>query len=357
MSSLDLPPGYYYISAFFFGLLIGSFLNVVIHRLPRGESIIFPGSHCIACGVSIRTLDNIPLISYALLGGRCRSCRVRISAIYPAVEVLTGVLFAAIVFKTGPGWEALIEMSFAAVMLVLIFIDARYHLLPNVITYPSFIFAFAAATIRSGWGERSTSLTDLSLSMPAFNYEINKSEAALIGGLLLALAGLGFRFLDYLDLILFNKYFEWEEKNEEPAADSGHLFIRVTMILGVFISVFWVITVFRHAPNDAQAFNDAFSGLLGASFGALFGGGLTWCLRALYFYIRGFEGMGLGDVKMLAIIGAFLGWQGAFLVLLVGAILGVAVGLILAIRSRRGMKTALPFGVCLGIASLIVLLK
>ncbi|MCI0661110.1 MAG: prepilin peptidase [Acidobacteria bacterium] len=356
MSSLDLPPGYYYISAFFFGLLIGSFLNVVIYRLPRGESIIFPGSHCIACGVSIRTFDNLPLISYALLGGRCRTCRVRISPLYPAVEMLTGVLFAAIVFKSGPGWEALFEMAFAAVMLVLIFIDARYHLLPNVITYPSFIFAFAAATIRSGWGEQSTSLADLSLSMPGFYYEINISEAALIGGLLLALAAFGFRFLDYLDLILFNKYFEWEEKSEEPA-DSGHKVIRVTMILGILISVFWVITVFRYSPNEQQAFSDAYSGLLGASIGALFGGGLTWCLRALYFYIRGFEGMGLGDVKMLSIIGAFLGWQGAFFVLLLAAILGVAVGVFLAIRSKRGLKTALPFGVCLGIASLIVLLK
>jgi len=363
VSSFDLPPGYYYISSFIFGLLVGSFLNVVIHRVPRGKSIIFPGSHCFACDAPIRVLDNIPLISYALLGGRCRSCRARISPLYPVVELLTGMLFAALVFKTGPGWEALLEMAFASVMLALIFIDARYHLLPNVITYPSFVFALAAATIRSGWGEQSTNLVDFSLNMPALDSQFIISRAALIGGLLLALAAIGFRLLDYLDLILFNKYFEWEEKNEFEGEgeviveETGQISLRVVMITGIFISVLWVIAVFKFSPNNQQAFNDAYSGLLRASIGVLFGGGLTWCLRALYFYIRGFEGMGLGDVKMISIVGAFLGWPGVFYVMLLGAILGVAVGVILAIRSKRGLKTALPFGVCLGIASLIVLLK
>jgi leader peptidase (prepilin peptidase) / N-methyltransferase len=363
VSSFDLPPGYYYISAFIFGLLFGSFLNVIIHRIPRGHSIIFPGSHCITCGASIRPLDNIPLISYALLGGRCRSCRSRISPIYPTVELLTGVLFAVIVFKSGPGWEALLEMAFACVMLVLIFIDARYHLLPNAITYPSFIFALVAATIRSGWGEQSSNLVDFSLNMPAINSEFIISRAALVGGLLLALAAIGFRLLDYLDLILFNKYFEFEEKKEgQPegeveAEESGQPALRVTLILGLLIAVLWVILVFKFSPSNQQAYSDAYNGLLRASIGALFGGGLTWCLRAFYFYIRGFEGMGLGDVKMVSIIGAFLGWHGAFLVVLIGAIIGVAVGVILAIRTKRGLKTALPFGVCLGIASLIVLLR
>ena len=361
MSSLDLPPGYYYISAFLFGLLIGSFLNVVIHRLPRGDSIIFPGSHCFACGVAIRPFDNIPLISYALLGGRCRSCRARISPLYPLVELLTGTLFAAIVFKTGPGWEAFFEMAFAGVMVVLIFIDARYQLLPNVITYPSFVFAFAAATIRSGWGEQSTNFIGPSLSPTALDSEFIISRAALIGGLLLALAAIGFRLLDYLDLILFNKYFDWEEENNgfrkesEKPADSGQLTIRVAMIFGILISVLWVITVFIYSPKDQLAFSDAYHGLLDASFGALFGGGLLWCLRALYFYIRGFEGMGLGDIKMMSVVGAFLGLGGAIGALLLGSIAGVIAGLILIYRGGREFKTPLPFGACLGVASLIVM--
>jgi leader peptidase (prepilin peptidase) / N-methyltransferase len=361
VSALDLPLVYYYILAFFFGLLIGSFLNVVIHRVPRGESIIFPGSHCVACGVSIRMIDNIPLISYAMLRGRCRSCRARISPLYPVVELLTGMLFAAIVFNTEPGWETLLEMAFASVILVLIFIDARYQLLPNVITYPSFVFSFAAATMRGGWGEQASNLVDFSLNMHDFNSGFSITRIALIGGLLLGLAAIGFRLLDHLDLILFNKYLEWDEKvqaeDQMIVEETGPLVLRVSMIIGIIIAVLWVISVFKFSPNDQQTYSDAYNGLLRASVGALFGGGLTWCLRALYFYIRGFEGMGLGDIKMISIVGAFLGWQGAFLVVLLAAILGVVVGVILAIRSKRGLKTSLPFGVCLGIASLIVLLK
>jgi leader peptidase (prepilin peptidase) / N-methyltransferase len=361
VSSIDLPPGSYYILAFIFGLLIGSFLNVVIHRVPLGDSIIFPGSHCFACGASIRPFDNIPLISYALLRGRCRSCQARISPLYPVVELLTGMLFAAIVYKTEPGWETLLEMAFASVMIVLIFIDARYQLLPNVITYPSFVFAFAAATIRGGWGEQAGNLVDFSLKMHEFNPSFNITRAALIGGLLLGLAAIGFRLLDHLDLILFNKYLEWDDKvqteDQVNIEETGHLVLRVSMITGIIIAVLWVISVFMFSPNDRQTYSDAYSGLLHASVGALLAGGLTWCLRALYFYIRGIEGMGLGDIKMISIVGAFLGWQGAFLVVLLAAILGVVVGVILAFRSKQGLKTSLPFGVCLGIASLIVLLK
>src|SRR5215510_14212084 len=102
VTELVLPFPFYAVSAFLFGLIIGSFLNVVIHRMPRGLSIVFPGSHCASCGAPVRAFDNVPLLSFALLGGRCRSCRARISFTYPMVELCAGLIFVAIVLKTGP---------------------------------------------------------------------------------------------------------------------------------------------------------------------------------------------------------------------------------------------------------------
>lgn len=120
------------------GLVVGSFLNVVIWRVPRGESVALPGSHCPACGHAIRPQDNIPLVGWLLLGGRCRDCRARISARYPLVELTTGVLFAVITAKVGLSWSlpAYLYLTAAAVALALIDID--HHRLPNVIVLPSY---------------------------------------------------------------------------------------------------------------------------------------------------------------------------------------------------------------------------
>jgi prepilin signal peptidase PulO-like enzyme (type II secretory pathway) len=354
VTGLDLPFAYYVIFALIFGLLIGSFLNVVIHRLPLDESIIFPGSHCPVCGRSIRPLDNIPLISYALLRGRCRSCSARISPVYPLVEILTALLFATIIYITGPNREALLDMAFACIMLALVMIDARYLLLPNAITYPGFIFALVAATLRGGWEMRAGGDLDLFIITPGFD----PWRAAFFGGLLLALAAVGFRLLDRLDLILFNKYFEWAELNEEsPEEREDHRRkAGASLIIGLLIAVIWAVTVIKFSPNERFAFEHAYHELLSASMGAFIGGGLIWGLRAVYFYVRGIEGMGLGDVKMMSISGAFLGWRGVIGVLLISSILGVVAGIVLALRSRRGLETALPYGVCLGIASVIVML-
>jgi prepilin signal peptidase PulO-like enzyme (type II secretory pathway) len=352
----DLPFAYYLFFAFIFGLLIGSFLNVVIHRIPLNESIIFPGSHCPACGKPIRPLDNIPLISYALLRGRCRSCSARISPVYPLVEILTALLFVAIIYKTGANREALLNMAFACTMLALIMIDVRYLMLPNAITYPGFIFAIAAAPLRGGWGIRAGGGFDLFMTIPEFD----PWRAALFGGLLLALAAVGFRMLDRVDLILFNKYFEWAEMNEGGPgggdAEDHRSNTRVTMIIGLLIAVIWAVAVIKFTPNERFEFEEAYDALLRASVGAFLGGGLIWGLRAIYFYVRGVEGMGLGDVKMMSICGAFLGWRGVIGVLLISSILGVVAGIVLAIRSRQGLATPLPYGVCLGIASVIVML-
>jgi len=389
---LDLPFLFFAISAFIFGLIIGSFLNVVIHRTPRGLSIVFPGSHCALCDAPIRAFDNVPLISYALLGGRCRSCRARISLTYPAVELVAGLMFVALIFKTGPSWEVLLEFVFACVMIALVFIDARHYMLPNVITYPAFVFALAAATARAGWGNQPSLTFDISIIIPGLHSEFSPWRAALFGGSLLALAAPGFRLLDSLDPLLFGKYFDWEETDEnEPGYASlparpasikdqskkpGALeamraqelseemeserrynrSIYAAMILGAITAVTWAtMVIFYSAPNQ-QAYEDAYSGLLRASAGALIGGGLIWWIRAVYFLIRGVEGIGLGDVKMMSVVGAFTGWIGALGVLLLGSIMGSIAGLIFIYLSKRGLKTPLPFGACLGVATLIVTL-
>jgi leader peptidase (prepilin peptidase) / N-methyltransferase len=368
LTEIDLPFQFYAVSAFILGLIFGSFLNVVIHRVPLGQSLVFPGSHCASCGAPVRAFDNIPLISYAALGGRCRSCRARISFAYPAVELLTGLIFVGLVFKTGSSWEAVLEFAFACVMITLIFIDATHFLIPNVITYPAFLFALMGATARGVWGTQLSPTFDFSIIVPGLQSEFMPWRAALFGGLIFAAAAPGFWLLDRIDPILFGKYFDWEEGDEEAGAGPSEFdqemeierrhnrAIRATMVLGLLVAAAWAAIAVYFSAENLPSVEDAYGGLLRAGAGALIIGGLIWCIRAAYFFIRGIEGMGLGDVKMMSVVGAFMGWIGAFGVLLLGSIIGAAVGVILMFRSKRGFKTPLPFGVCLGVASLIVML-
>src|ERR1700712_3229033 len=122
------------IIALVFGLLIGSFLNVCIHRWPRNRSVVKPRSHCVRCRKTIAWFDNIPVISYLLLGGRCRHCKARISIRYPMVEALTGVLFFVIVMMKGPTLAAVKTCVFGAMLIVLIFSDLEKRILPDEFT-------------------------------------------------------------------------------------------------------------------------------------------------------------------------------------------------------------------------------
>ncbi len=131
------------------GALIGSFLNVVAHRLPRSESLVRPGSHCPACGAPVRPYDNIPVFSWLMLRGRCRSCRARISARYPLVELLTAVAFAAVVAVNGFDEDLLLELPLVAALIALAAIDYDHRLLPNRIVYPL-----------AAWGLIATLLVD-----------------------------------------------------------------------------------------------------------------------------------------------------------------------------------------------------
>lgn len=126
---------------FVFGCVVGSFLNVVIYRVPNELSIVFPNSACPKCQTPIKPYDNVPVLSWLILGGKCRSCKAPISVRYPAVELLTGVIFAVVAWQLGFTAFLPIALIFAAVMVSLIFIDAGHMILPNVITYPLLIFA------------------------------------------------------------------------------------------------------------------------------------------------------------------------------------------------------------------------
>lgn len=230
-----------------FGLVVGSFLNVCIVRLPIGASVSRPGSHCQACRTPIRWFENIPLVSYAVLAGRCRHCGKAISVQYPLVEGMTAVLFALVASRfqpdllvVGKGW------LLTAALVVLSGTDYAHRRLPNVITWPG-----------------------------------------LAAGLILAI---------------------WTPP-----------------------------------------------GVIDAMIGAAFGAGVLALVRWAWMAATGVEGMGLGDVKMLAMIGAFLGWQQTILVLFLATVSGAAVGLLFVAFGGRSLQTRLPFGCFLAVAAWIAL--
>jgi leader peptidase (prepilin peptidase)/N-methyltransferase len=141
------------LAAVLFGLVVGSFLNVVIHRVPRHESIVWPASHCPHCGESIRPGDNLPLISYLLLRGRCRKCKEPISARYPVVEALTGVLFGTAAYEFGLSLTLLPALVLISVLIVLAAIDLEHRLLPNVIVGPAALAGLILSILANpaGW--------------------------------------------------------------------------------------------------------------------------------------------------------------------------------------------------------------
>ncbi len=140
-SITGLPEFIAYIFVFIFGAIVGSFLNVVIHRVPREQSIVFPNSACPNCKTAIKPYDNIPLVGWLMLGGKCRNCKEKISPRYPAVELLTAIVFLLTYLRIGFTAFLPVALIFVALMIALIFIDAEHMILPNVITYPLFFFA------------------------------------------------------------------------------------------------------------------------------------------------------------------------------------------------------------------------
>ena len=249
--SLLLP-----IYAFAIGAIVGSFLNVVIHRYPREESIVFPPSKCPHCGTAIKAYDNIPLVSYAILGGRCRACRAPISIRYPLVELANALFYLAIFYRTGVSVAFIPIAAIVSMFIVLIYIDAEIQILPDVIDLPGIAIGVA---------------------MAYFGFD------QITNGLVLA-----------------------------------------------------------HSLVDS---------LLGAVIGA----GVLLTIALAYKLLRHIDGMGLGDVKMLAMIGAIMGTEALLPVLLIASISGAVCAIPLALRHDKGMQLAIPFGVFLGFGALAVL--
>ncbi len=226
-----------------FGLIVGSFLNVCIYRLPRKQSVNWPGSRCTACDRPLSWYENIPVVSWVALRGRCRTCGERISVIYPLVELITAGLFVAGYLIYGLTALLAVRIAFACAMVVLFAIDLRHHLLPNVITVPGIAIGFALSLfLPPGW------------------------KSALIG--------------------------------------------------------------------------------------LLAGGGVLFAIAEGYYRLRGIEGLGMGDVKMLSMIGAFLGWKLMLVTLVLGSFAGSIIGLGVIALGRGGMKAALPFGTFLAVGAL-----
>jgi leader peptidase (prepilin peptidase)/N-methyltransferase len=248
------------------GLLIGSFLNVCIYRIPLKKSIVWPGSSCPKCGKSIKPYDNIPVLSWLILRGKCRFCKNPISPQYPFVELLTGVAFFACYHTWGLASPTFVNSLFLAIVIVLIFTDYHHQILPNVLTIPGAI----AGILLSPWQ-----------IFPVYLGVLEVKVATLLG-------------LDGTPLV-------WP----------------------------W----------------------LGSILGAAFGGGLLYIVATLYKALRHRDGLGFGDVKMMMMVGAFLGYRLALLTIFGGALLGTIVGISLQIAGKATMQTKLAFGVFLGIAA------
>jgi leader peptidase (prepilin peptidase) / N-methyltransferase len=236
------------VASFILGAVVGSFLNVVILRLPtEGESIVFPPSRCPRCKAEIRWFDNIPLLSYLILGGRCRSCRTRISLQYPLVELCMALLSLALYTKLGLSFEFFFYFLFLAALVAIIFIDIAHQIIPNTISLPGILIGFAGSFINS---------------------EVTWQQAGL---------------------------------------------------------------------------------------GVLLGGGVLYVIAESYYLLTKRDGMGGGDIKLLAMIGAFLGWQSLLFVVFASSLSGSLIGIAAMIKQGKGGKTRIPFGPFLAFAAMLFL--
>ncbi len=243
-----MTPALLITALFVFGTIIGSFLNVCIVRLPHNTSIVFPASHCPGCGAAIRFYDNIPLLSYILLAGRCRACKAPISLRYFIVELLMGTLMVVLFLHFGLSLVFILCAAFTAALVVITFIDLQHQIIPDRISLPGIPLGFLCSFVLP-WNS-------------------------------------------WLDSLL----------------------------------------------------------------GILVGGGILYLFALGYYLLTKKEGMGGGDIKMLAMIGAFLGWKGALASLMLAAVGGSLIGIVLMVLKGKNFKYAVPFGPFLAGGALVALL-
>jgi leader peptidase (prepilin peptidase)/N-methyltransferase len=244
----EIPAALLVPALFLFGAIFGSFANVVIYRLPRGESVVAPRSRCMSCEKPISWRNNVPILAWFWLRGKCASCGARFSIRYPLVELLMASLFAGAGYAIGFNCFLLESLIFIFGLVTVSFIDIDHMILPDKFT---------------------------------------------LSGIVIGLVGA--------------------------------------------------------ALNPEREF-------LPALYGVLMGGGFLWAVAYLYYALRGRDGMGGGDIKLLAWIGAVLGWKAIPVVILVSSLLGALIGIILALRTKDGLKQAIPFGPYLAGAALLYLL-
>src|SRR4030043_587669 len=237
----------WHIVSIIFGAMVGSFLNVCILRLPKEESIIWPGSHCPHCKKPIKFYDNIPLISYLLLRGKCRYCKGPISAQYPLVEGITALSSLVLFMRFGPSLSYLIYFAFVAALIVITVIDLYHQIIPDVISLPGIGVGLLA-----------------SLLLPQITF---------------------------------------------------------------------------------------FNSLLGV----LLGGGSLFLVATVYQWLFKREGMGGGDVKLLGMIGAFLGWKAVILRILLSSLVGSLIGILVMVLKGKDFKYAIPFGPFLSLGAVLTL--
>src|SRR5690242_15905952 len=230
-----------------FGATIGSFLNVCIYRLPRHESIVWPGSHCPSCGCAIAWYDNVPVLSYLLLGGRCRTCRAPISMRYPLIEAANGAGYVTILWVFGASWTTILYCILFSGLLVVTGTDLTHKIIPNVVTVP-----------------------------------------------------------------------------------------------GIVLGLLGAATVLPVGPVNALL-------------GVVVGGGILWALAWASPYLFGKEGMGGGDIKLLAMVGAFLGWKPALLTIMIGSLSGSVIGISLIGFGLMKREDYIPFGPYLVFGALVSL--
>lgn len=243
----EMNDSFYYVFFFLLGAIFGSLGNVIIYRLPREESIVTPRSHCYSCKKTIPWYDNIPILSWFILRGRCRNCKAPFSFRYPLVEFITAVLFALSYHYAGLTWSLAEYLPFVFGLVVCTFIDLDHMILPDEFT---------------------------------------------LSGIVIGLVGA------------------------------------------------WL--------NPQREFLDAF-------YGVLMGGGFLWGMAYVYYLITNNEGMGGGDIKLLAWIGALLGWKAIPFVIMTSAIIGSVVGLTFSYKQKAGLKTVIPFGPYLALGAVLYL--
>ena len=253
---------------FLYGAVFGSFLNVCIYRVPRGESIVRPRSRCPGCKKPIPAWLNIPILSYLLLRGKCRNCGQPISLRYPFVEALTGLIATGLFLVYGFSSPFFVNSVFCCLLVVLIFIDLDERILPDIFT-----------------------------------------KGGIVAGLLLA-----------------------------PLQDSSFFTMKIPFL------------------PDSTFLQNVADPLYSSVIGILFGAGFLWGVSWLYLKIRKVEGMGFGDVKMIAMIGAFTGWQLTWFSILFGSLIGSLLGGTYMLLKKKGSRFELPFGTFLGMAGILAVL-